>query len=180
VKPATWKTLQTSLAFAPHGTHTSESRSEHINGHNDCILPHRLVYANPARWIAAARRPKLQSPSVKRVDAAIPCPPWPPRHTSSPPPSSCYTSFAPSAHISPSSNSEVIGRRDGRVYGCSRRRAAVRCTSVSQRSIASMVSTPRDMAFSRYHSAGKSRAHSPSKKRPACRGKPDRRFLSLS
>jgi hypothetical protein len=62
--------VQTSLAFVPHGTHTSESRSEHINGHNDCILPHRLVYANPARWIAAARRPKLQSPSVKRVDAA--------------------------------------------------------------------------------------------------------------
>ena len=120
--------------------------------------------SNPARWIAAARRRKLQSPSVKRVDAAIatlPCSPWPPRHTSSSPPSPCYTSFAPSVPIYPSSNSEATGRQDGRGYGCSRRRAAVRCTSVSQHSIASMVSTPRDMAFSRYQTAGKSRASAP-------------------
>jgi hypothetical protein len=136
-------------------THSPKKRAHQCTRPTTASSRPGSLDSNPARWIAAARRRKLQSPSVRRVDAAIPpvpCSPW--SHTSSSPLSSCYTSFAPSALISPSSNSEAIGRRDGRGYGCLRRRAAVRCTSVSQHSIASMVSTPRDMAFSRYHCAG--------------------------
>jgi len=136
---------------------------------HQCTRPKRLHppapvgLLEPSTLDRGSTTPKTaiaQRSTTRRRDShTAPCPPWWP--ISSSPPSSCYTSFAPSAPTSLSSSSAVTGRRVGRVYGCSTRKAAVRCTSVSQHSIASMVSTPRDMTFPRYHCAGKSRARAP-------------------
>lgn len=78
---------------------------------------------------------------------AFPVQLWLQRHISSSPRSLWLSSYALSAPTTLSSSSVAIGHQVGRDYGCSTRRAAARCTSDSRHSIATMVSSPRELAF---------------------------------
>lgn len=167
MKPASLVSAATpAVCSSPHA-HTrtrkqASKKSELISARGQRLHPPAPV-ARPRTQHVGSRQHDAENCSrpAPNESSTQPSQPWPQQRTYSSPPSPSYSSSAPSAPISPSSSSEATGPQGGRDYGCSRRRAAVRCTSVSQHSIASMVSTPRDMAFSRYHCAGKSRAHSP-------------------
>lgn len=124
-------------------TTTASARSTRITPATS--YQHTGAQQHHAENCAIAQRTKRPNDTSQ---TAFPVQLWLQRHISSSPPSLWRSLCALSAPTTRSSSSVAIGPQDGRDYGCSTRRAAAKCTSDSRHSTASMVSSPRELAFS--------------------------------